>query len=317
MYYRIQITRFEEAFTCPNCSSPVRVVHHPARLYGECTCGAKMEFIQRKPIHVPKVMLNLGPPPNEHVSAPSPTDSGMQPHQAEPSKLKVVEPTTIAEPVEASHAASDLATPNDEMQPPEVTPEPEAMPLDQPSLREQDNQARYTCKHKESMSMKITEITFGYERSYAMSNEQTVCPSVRFQALIEEGDNPEEIEQALIARAKQIVHEQIDLALESFDKPARFYEGPRFTLFRHRNCTPPLFAIVPENAQTESGLRDGKFGAWLSVVPDFVMEMATASITLRHARQHRTVYQHGERFRVIDCSDGNYERLKDIPQAGG
>jgi ribosomal protein S27AE len=62
MYYRIEITRVEEAFACPNCSSPVRVVHHSARLYGECTCGAKMEFIQRKPIHVPKVMLNLDPP---------------------------------------------------------------------------------------------------------------------------------------------------------------------------------------------------------------------------------------------------------------
>jgi hypothetical protein len=60
----------------------------------------------------------------------------MQPHQAEPSKPEIVEPTTIAKPVEASRLAPDLATPNDEIPPPEVAPKPEAMPLDRPTLRE-------------------------------------------------------------------------------------------------------------------------------------------------------------------------------------
>ena len=57
MYYKIEISGSESAVACPACGSAVRVIKQPARLYGECSCGAKMEFTQRKAVRIPKNIM--------------------------------------------------------------------------------------------------------------------------------------------------------------------------------------------------------------------------------------------------------------------
>jgi hypothetical protein len=65
MYYRLEITSVDDAVACPNCARPVLVVRAPARLHGECGCGAKLEFVQRRPVQIPKRTLVLPPADDE------------------------------------------------------------------------------------------------------------------------------------------------------------------------------------------------------------------------------------------------------------
>jgi hypothetical protein len=110
--------------------------------------------------------------------------------------------------------------------------------------------------------VKITEITVSYGRTENLGNYRNVRPEVRYTAVLEDGDSPAWVEAELNARARAMVEERCDEALEADGQPARYSTEPRYQVVRsHRTYSyrldayvdPPLkvIAILPDETRLD------------------------------------------------------------------
>jgi hypothetical protein len=163
--------------------------------------------------------------------------------------------------------------------------------------------------------MKITEITVSYGRTQSLESYRNVRPSITLKAEIADGDDPAAVRAQLLAEAKAAVHEEVDLALEDDDRPARYSLQPRYRVIITRELgghwtgyvrqEPPeqLLIIVPDGALPDRGA-DGNL-TWWTALPG-----RPRGARLWHVMQIAEAYlADHDRTRRINCADGDLSRI--------
>lgn len=154
--------------------------------------------------------------------------------------------------------------------------------------------------------MEITQVTVSYARTESLSNYCNIKPGVTLTATVQEGDDSKVVRNLLFGQAMDAVHQLVDDARERDGMRPKFYKG---TLYRswynaNRNCVvlAPETAVLPNESN------------WKYV--DHWHSRATAS-RAHQARENaleRTAEYPGCVF--VDCSDGNFDTLPALPDAG-
>jgi hypothetical protein len=146
--------------------------------------------------------------------------------------------------------------------------------------------------------MKLTEISIAYTQTYNLGNYSNVKPEIRLTAVLEDGDNPEQIMAELQAQAQAHIHEVIDTTLEEQGDAPHFWKGPRYDLVEAGKDK--ILVIIP------AGQREEMPGDW-------------SDLPLRqHGWRLPTLQQHAHekgRYTVLDCSDGDFSHLPDMVKA--
>jgi hypothetical protein len=153
--------------------------------------------------------------------------------------------------------------------------------------------------------MNITQITVSYGETQSLPEYSNVKPNITITAVIEEGEDLSAVEVALWAHAKQQVHEQIDLALEANNIPAKYSTDPRFQVLKTRTSSyydrgkielPKLVAIIPNDSKLDdrfvhAGWRDSR--------------------KLRYSHAQRLAAETCDEggYTIVDCADGDLSRL--------
>lgn len=155
--------------------------------------------------------------------------------------------------------------------------------------------------------MKIVQVTVSYGETQSLPEYSNVKPNLTLTAALAEGDDPTEAEQALWVWARDSVHAQIDTALESCGKAAKYSLEPRFKVlttyrggFDRRGAPepPPLVVIVPNASALD---KDNRF--------THAGYSETQNLRLSHALRVASKYAADQGKRLIDCSDGDLSRL--------
>jgi hypothetical protein len=103
--------------------------------------------------------------------------------------------------------------------------------------------------------MNITQITVSYGETQSLPEYSNVKPAITLTATIDEDESPDNAEAVLWERAKESVHNQVDLALEANDKPAKYSQEPRYQVMatytnnsydRGRPKLPNLIVLLPD-----------------------------------------------------------------------
>jgi hypothetical protein len=152
--------------------------------------------------------------------------------------------------------------------------------------------------------MKITQITVSYGETQSLPEYSNVKPALTLTAVLDEGDDAQAVENDLWLQAKLNVREQIDLALEVNNIPAKYSTDPRFQVLKTRTSSyyerdkielPKLVAIIPNDAKLDdrfvhAGWRDSR------------------KLRYGHAQclAAETVQ---EGYTLVDCSDGDLTAL--------
>jgi hypothetical protein len=160
--------------------------------------------------------------------------------------------------------------------------------------------------------MNITQITVSYGETQSLPEYSNVKPSITLTATLEDGELHEDVEAELWAHAKYQVHAQIDLALEANDRPAKYDPAPRYQVMRTYNDpygpragalkVPIVVVVLPDDTDPKD-----RFG-----VP-FVHAGYANSSNLRYDHAMRLARKAAieNTADLIDCADGNLDRLKE------
>lgn len=159
--------------------------------------------------------------------------------------------------------------------------------------------------------MRITQVTVSYGETQSLPEYSNVKPHITLTAEIDPDDNPETITDLLWGVAREEVHAQIDNALESNGRAAKYSAEPRFQVLRtyhdrygNRGALPPpaLVVILPNDAPID---RDA-LGVSLTHTN---AEGEARKLRLAYAQRvaARAAAEHGAV--VIDCSDGDLSKL--------
>lgn len=143
--------------------------------------------------------------------------------------------------------------------------------------------------------MKITEVTVSYGETQTLSGHCNVKSSITLTATVEEGESPYEVTQALLINAKEMVHQEVDQALENDGQSPRYYTGPLYNVLISQSRQ--VICIAPANLNAPVDFRS----AWGS----------GANLRL-HRAQARAQGISG--FQVVDCSDGDFSKLPPLPE---
>jgi hypothetical protein len=158
--------------------------------------------------------------------------------------------------------------------------------------------------------MNITQITVSYGETQSLPEYSNVKPNITITAALDEGDNPEVIEEVLWEQAKAAVHEQIDLALEANAKAAKYSTEPRFQVLRtYQGYTargrieqPKIVAILPDGMRLEKRLDERMGGA---------SYRETKKLRHSHALRMATeIAAEDPACVLLDCADGDISRLE-------
>lgn len=76
--------------------------------------------------------------------------------------------------------------------------------------------------------MDITEINVAYEETCSLPGYANVRPGVRLVAKLDKGDDADDARRTLMARARGMVQDEIDRALESCGRSPRYAPGPLY-----------------------------------------------------------------------------------------
>lgn len=153
--------------------------------------------------------------------------------------------------------------------------------------------------------MNITQITVSYGETQSLPEYSNVKPNITITAMLDAGEDIAIIEAQLWSQAKAAVREQIDLALEANNIPAKWSTEPRYQVLKTRTNSyydrgkaepPKLVAIIP-NA--------------LKLDDRFVHAGYHDSRKLRagHAARLAAAVAEEQGYTIVDCSDGNVSRL--------
>lgn len=152
--------------------------------------------------------------------------------------------------------------------------------------------------------MNITQITVSYGETQSLPEYSNVKPLLSITAVLDAGEDVALIEAQLWQHAKEAVREQIDLALESNNIPAKYSTEPRYQVLKTRTNSyydrgkielPKLVTIIPN----ESKLDDR-----------FVHAGWRDSRKLRYGHAQRLAAETSEEgYTIVDCADGDVSRL--------
>lgn len=159
--------------------------------------------------------------------------------------------------------------------------------------------------------MLITQVTVTYGETQSLPEYSNVKPSITLTAELATNDDPTEVEHQLWEWARTSVREQIDSALESNGRAAKYSAEPRYQVLRtyhdrygNRGALPPpaLVVILPNDAPID---RDA-LGVSLTHTN---AEGEARKLRLAYAQRvaARAAAEHGAV--VIDCSDGDLSKL--------
>jgi hypothetical protein len=152
--------------------------------------------------------------------------------------------------------------------------------------------------------MQITQITVSYGETQSLPEYSNVKPSITLTAVLNDGEDTVTIEAELWQHAKTAVREQIDLALEVNNIPAKYSTDPRFQVLKTRSVSyydrdkielPKLVAIIPNETKLDdrfvhAGWRDSR--------------------KLRYGHALRLAAETAEEgYTIVDCADGDLSRL--------
>jgi hypothetical protein len=73
--------------------------------------------------------------------------------------------------------------------------------------------------------MKINDIHVGYEETCSLPNYSNVRPSIRFSATVEEGEDPEQVRDQLLEKAKTAIRSEINEALKLNNCEPKYFQG--------------------------------------------------------------------------------------------
>lgn len=153
--------------------------------------------------------------------------------------------------------------------------------------------------------MHITQITVSYGETQSLPEYSNVKPNLTITATLDAGDSPGEVEQLLWNQAKTAVREQIDLALESSGKAAKYSTDPRYQVMRTYHDAyrrrgkpelPKIVIILPNELEL-----DDRFGntGW----PE--------NRKLRYEHAQRVAAESAVELgaQIVDCSGGDLRTL--------
>jgi len=161
--------------------------------------------------------------------------------------------------------------------------------------------------------MKLTEITISYGETVSLPGYSNTKPQITLTATIGPDDDPAEIELLLWAHARQAVQAQADTTLEQNDQPAKYDPAPRYQVMRtyydrygrpKDEIAPPIIVVVFPD---DNDLDRESYGA------RFVHAGYAESRKLRYQHAMRVAAKaarENNNAEIIDCSDGNLQRLK-------
>lgn len=161
--------------------------------------------------------------------------------------------------------------------------------------------------------MKLTQITVSYGVTQSLPEYSNIKPNLTLTATIDESDDPSAVELLLWQHAKRAVHEEIDRALESSGKAAKYSADPRFQVVRtyndhwemKRRGLPDQQVVVAVLPDGVANVRD-RFNQRLSHASSI-----QDSRNLRYKHAMRVAFYEAERDNglVVDCTDGELDRL--------
>ena len=150
----------------------------------------------------------------------------------------------------------------------------------------------------------ITQITVSYGETQSLPEYSNVKPAITLTAVLNDGDDLALVEGELWTQAKNAVREQIDLALEASNIPAKWSGEPRYQVLKTRTSSyyergkielPKLVTIIPNALK----LDDRFVGAsWQD----------SRKLRYRHA-QRIADETAADGYTIVDCSDGDLSRL--------
>lgn len=162
--------------------------------------------------------------------------------------------------------------------------------------------------------MKLTQITVSYGMTQSLPEYSNVKPQLTLTATLDEDDTPEAVEAALWAHAKTTVREEIDRTLEACGQAAKWSEEPRYQVMRTYQDRynrpkdapemPKIVVVFPNDLELDRE----RFGA------RFVHALYAESRKLRYAYaiQEAAKVAEKEGATLLDCTDGNLDRLLDL-----
>lgn len=142
--------------------------------------------------------------------------------------------------------------------------------------------------------MQITEVRASWTETVNLGNYSNVKPSLSLTALVEEGEDPEEVRCALMQLCRASVQAEVDAALEDEDRPAKYSTEPRYDVRMRSYHDGHLVLIVPAGTNISKSSTHA-YGR---------------GFRLAHARRYATQQsaELGDDARpshVVDCSDGD------------
>jgi hypothetical protein len=157
--------------------------------------------------------------------------------------------------------------------------------------------------------LNITQITVSYGETQSLPEYSNVKPNLTITAALDEGDNPEVIEEVLWEQVKAAVHEQIDQALEGSGMAAKYSTEPRFQVQRtYQGYTargkidqPKIVVVFPNDVRLDEQLNQ-RLGS--------ISYRETRKLRYDHAMRIATKYAHDQEYELLDCSDGDISRLE-------
>jgi hypothetical protein len=156
--------------------------------------------------------------------------------------------------------------------------------------------------------MNITQITVSYGETASLPEYSNVKPAITLTATLDESDLFDTVEAILWAQAKRSVHDQVDLALEANDKPAKYSADPRYQVMstytdsynRDRPKLPKLIVLLPDSfdhrARYDKVLVHAIYPESRNMRYEHAMRVARRAASERDAE-------------LIDCADGDTSRL--------
>lgn len=159
--------------------------------------------------------------------------------------------------------------------------------------------------------MNITQITVSYGETQSLPEYSNVKPNLTLTAVLQDGDDPAEVEALLWSHAKAAVREQIDQALEGSGKAAKYDPAPRYQVMktyrdrwadRGKPKAPKIAVILPNELELA---RD-------AYPASLVHAGYPESRGLRHAHVWRLAEQvarENDGYTLIDCSSGDLSAL--------
>lgn len=156
--------------------------------------------------------------------------------------------------------------------------------------------------------MKLTQITVSYGQTQSLPEYSNVKPNLTLTAVLDEGDDPAAVEAELWRQAKAAVHEQIDLALESVGRAAKYDPAPRFQVVHTRQRSgynydrdlpelPHLVVILPNEIRTDKRFTHPYYSS------------ESEGIRYQHALSIAAKYAQAKGATLIDCASGDLTPL--------